>query len=129
MTERIVVEYANDPMTKKAHNIHFKMADDYIVEVSDAVFATVPEHARVKLSQILNRWSVCTKAGGLFGLIGGLMLLHPVLGPAARTKTGTLFGRLQILPSMTITWAELLACSRTVMRPCSSCAGLTFWQM
>jgi len=70
------------------------MSQEYLVEVSDAVVATVNEKGKIKLNQMVNLWAAGAAGGSFWGLLIGLLFLHPLFGVVAGASAGALGGLL-----------------------------------
>lgn len=94
MSELIVIGYENEQKAEAARADLFGMAKEYLVDVGDAVVATVDKKGHIKLNQMVNLWTVGGAGGAFWGLLIGLLFLHPLLGVLAGTAAGALSGAL-----------------------------------
>ncbi|WP_217272044.1 DUF1269 domain-containing protein [Sphingopyxis sp. BSNA05] len=76
MSELIVIGYDNENTAEEARLDLFQMSQEYLVEVSDAVVAHVDDKGKVKLNQMVNRWTAATSGGAFWGLLIGLVFLR-----------------------------------------------------
>ncbi|MEJ2124081.1 MAG: DUF1269 domain-containing protein [Alphaproteobacteria bacterium] len=94
MSELLVIGYDNAEQAEKARSSLIEMSNEYLVDVGDAVVATVDEKGHIKLNQLVNLWTVGASGGAFWGIIVGLLFLHPFIGVAAGAATGALMGAL-----------------------------------
>jgi uncharacterized membrane protein len=94
MAELIVVGYDTPATAEAARKELFGMANEYLVDVADAVIATMDEDGHVKLDQMVNMWTVGAAGGAFWGLLAGLIFFNPILGLAVGTGAGALTGGL-----------------------------------
>ena len=68
MSELIVIGY---PSPEKAEEVRHKLLElqgEYLVDLSDAVVATVDQKGRIKLNQLVHMWALGASAGSFWGL-------------------------------------------------------------
>lgn len=94
MSELIVVGYDKPEKAEEARTALLGMAREYLVDVGDAVVATMNDKGQIKLNQMVNLWTVGASGGAFWGIIVGLLFLHPLLGVAAGAASGALAGAL-----------------------------------
>lgn len=94
MTELIVIGYESQEKAESARTELFGMAKEYLVDVADAVVATTDKNGHIKLNQMVNLWTVGGTGGAFWGLLVGLLFLHPLLGILAGASAGALTGAL-----------------------------------
>ena len=94
MSELIVIGY---PSQEKAEEVRHKLLElqgEYMVDLADAVVATVDEKGRIKLNQLVHMWAVGASSGSFWGLLVGLLFLHPLLGVLVGAGAGLISGAL-----------------------------------
>ena len=94
MAELIVIGYDKPEEAEQARHALLGMAKEYLVDVADAVVAICDDKHRIKLNQMVNLWSVGAAGGAFWGLLIGLLFLHPLLGVIAGAAAGALTGAL-----------------------------------
>lgn len=94
MAELIVIGYDNVQAAEKARDALFKMAKEYLVDIADAVIATVDDKEKIQLNQMVNTWSVGLAGGAFWGLIAGLVFFAPIVGVLSGAAAGALAGAL-----------------------------------
>ncbi len=71
-----------------------RMQKEYLIDLEDAVVAVRDEAGKVKLHQINDLTAAGAISGSFWGLLIGLIFLHPLLGLAAGLASGALSGAL-----------------------------------
>ncbi|MBN2905825.1 MAG: DUF1269 domain-containing protein [Rhodobacteraceae bacterium] len=94
MTELLVIGYETPARAEEAREELFRLSRNYLAEVGDAVIATTDEKGRVRLNQIVTPWMVGATGGTFWGLLIGLLFLHPLLGVATGAAAGAVSGAL-----------------------------------
>lgn len=94
MSELIVIGYDTAETAELARMDLLAMSRDYLVDVADAVVATSDQNGTIKLNQLVNLWSTGAAEGSLWGLLAGLLFLHPLLGVLVGASAGGLSGAL-----------------------------------
>lgn len=94
MTELLVIGYDTPAKAEEAREELFRLSRDYLAEVGDAVVATADEKGRVRLNQVVSPWLVGATGGSFWGLLVGLLFLHPLLGFASGVAAGSVAGAL-----------------------------------
>ncbi|MEQ1492302.1 MAG: DUF1269 domain-containing protein [Terricaulis sp.] len=94
MSELIVIGYNSTDTAEKVRQQFLDLQSEYIVDLSDAVVATADKKGRIKLSQLVHPWAVGASGGSFWGLLIGLLFLHPLLGLAVGVTTGLISGAL-----------------------------------
>ncbi|MCB1331947.1 MAG: DUF1269 domain-containing protein [Maritimibacter sp.] len=92
MAELLVIGYDSYPAAEAARTELFQLSDGYYAEIDDAVVAMVDENGRVRLNQLVTPWQVGATSGSFWGLLIGLLFLHPLLGVLAGAATGAATG-------------------------------------
>ncbi len=94
MSELIVIGYETPEVAEAARSDLLGMAREYLVDVADAVVATADRKGDIKLSQMVNLWTVDGAGGAFWGFLIGLLFLHPLLGILGGATAGSLAGAL-----------------------------------
>lgn len=94
MAELVVVAYDTPSQADAARKELFGMANEYLVEVADAVVATADKDGNVKLDQMVNMWTVGATGGAFWGLLAGMIFFNPLLGLAVGAGAGAISGAL-----------------------------------
>jgi len=85
MKELIVIGYQSTELAEAARSKLLAMSSEYLVEVSDAVVATVNEKGKIKLNQMVNLWAAGAAGGSFWGLLIGVLFFHPLFGVVVGT--------------------------------------------
>jgi len=72
----------------------WKMQNDYLIDVADAVVAVKDQAGKVKLHQAVNLTTSGAVSGGFWGTLIGLIFLSPLLGMAVGAAAGAVSGAL-----------------------------------
>ncbi|MEM5470407.1 DUF1269 domain-containing protein [Hoeflea sp. AS60] len=94
MSELIVVGYDDQKSAEAARTALYGMSKEYLVELSDAVVAVADKDGKISLNQMVNMWTLGASGGAFWGLLMGLLFLHPLLGVAVGAAAGGLSGAL-----------------------------------
>jgi uncharacterized membrane protein len=94
MSELIVVGYDDQKSAEAARTALYGMSKEYLVELSDAVVAVADKDGKISLNQMVNMWTLGASGGAFWGLLVGLLFLHPLLGVAVGAAAGGLSGAL-----------------------------------
>lgn len=94
MPELIVVTYPDLPTAEAVRSELLDMQEDYLVSLRDAVIATRDRKGRVKLNHLIVAWPLGMVSGSMWGLLVGLLFLHPVFGLLAGATAGAVGGAL-----------------------------------
>lgn len=94
MSELLVIGYDTPEEAEQARTTLIDMSHDYLVDVGDAVVATADSKGHIKLNQMVNLWTVGASGGAFWGILVGLLFLHPLIGVAAGAASGALMGAL-----------------------------------
>lgn len=94
MQELIVIGYKNEAQAETARSALLGMSREYLVDVSDAVVATVDEKGKIKLNQLVHLWAAGLAGGSFWGLLAGLLFFHPLLGVVVGAAAGGIGGAL-----------------------------------
>lgn len=94
MTELLVIGYDSAETAEAARADLFKLSRNYYADIGDAVIATADEKGRIRLNQIVTPWLVGSASGSFWGLLIGLLFLHPLLGVMAGAAAGAVSGAL-----------------------------------
>lgn len=94
MSELIVIGY---PSAERAEEVRSKLLElqgEYMIDLADAVVATVDQNGSIKLSQLVHTWALGASSGSFWGLLVGLLFLHPLLGVLVGAGAGLVSGAL-----------------------------------
>lgn len=94
MTDLIVIGYPNTSAAETAREKLLGLQKEYLLQISDAVIATRDEKGRVKLNQLVHLWTLGALTGTFWGLLIGLLFLHPLFGLITGVAAGGLTGAL-----------------------------------
>lgn len=94
MSDLIVIGYDSWADAEDARQSLMQMKKEYLVELSDAVVAEVDQQGTIRLNQMVNLWSAGAVGGSFWGLLVGLLFIHPLLGVVAGASAGALTGAL-----------------------------------
>lgn len=94
MQELIVIGYETPEEAENARNVLLAMSREYLADVSDAVVATVNDKGKIKLNQMVSLWAAGAAGGSFWGLLIGLLFLHPLFGVVVGASAGALGGAL-----------------------------------
>ncbi|EEX11696.1 membrane protein of unknown function [Citreicella sp. SE45] len=94
MSELIVIGYDTAERAEEARADLMKMAQEYLVDVADAVVAVADSDGTIKLNQMVNLWTAGATGGAFWGLLVGMIFFNPLLGVAVGAGAGALSGAL-----------------------------------
>ena len=94
MSELIVIGYDTPEKAEEARAELMTMAQEYLVDVADAVVALSDENGNIKLNQMVNMWTAGATGGAFWGLLIGVLSFNPLLGVAVGAGAGALSGAL-----------------------------------
>ena len=94
MSELIVIGYPTAVKAEEVRQKLLEMQGEYMVDLADAVVATVDQKGRIKLNQLVHPWAIGASAGSFWGLLVGLLFLHPLLGVIVGASAGLITGAL-----------------------------------
>jgi len=94
MSDLVVIGYDSLSKAEAARSDLFQLSREYYADIADAVIATADEKGRIRLNQMVTPWLVGTSAGSLWGLLLGLLFLHPLLGVFTGAAAGAVTGAL-----------------------------------
>ena len=92
MSELIVIVYPTEATAEKVRHRLFKLQQEYLIELGDAVIATKSADGHVKLNQLLNTTAIGAVSGSFWGLLIGALFLMPAVGAAIGAASGALGG-------------------------------------
>ena len=92
MSELIVIVYPTEATAEKVRHRLFKLQQEYLIELGDAVIATKSADGHVKLNQLLNTTAIGAVSGSFWGLLIGALFLMPAVGAAIGAASGALSG-------------------------------------
>ncbi|EEB84589.1 DUF1269 domain-containing protein [Roseobacter sp. GAI101] len=94
MSELIVIGYDTPERAEEARAELMTMAQEYLVDVADAVVAVSDDTGNIKLNQMVNMWTAGATGGAFWGLLIGVLFFNPLLGVAVGAGAGALSGAL-----------------------------------
>ncbi len=94
MSELIVVGYESSAKAEEVRHKLLELQGEYMVDLADAVVATVDKKGRIKLNQLVHTWALGASSGSFWGLLVGLLFLHPLLGVMFGATAGLVSGAL-----------------------------------
>lgn len=94
MSELIVVTYDNAARAEEVREKLLDLQRDYLVDLNDAVVASLDAKGRVKLNQLVNMWAPGASFGSFWGFLVGILFMHPIFGVVAGAAAGAVGGAL-----------------------------------
>jgi uncharacterized membrane protein len=94
MSTLLVVGYNDIHKAEEVRLKFWKMQQDYLVDMEDAVVAVKDAKGKVKLLQATNLTTTGALSGGLWGALIGMIFLNPILGAALGATAGAVSGSL-----------------------------------
>lgn len=94
MSKLIIVSYDNEFQADEVRLKFLKMQKEYLVEIQDAVVVLKKPDGKIKLQQMINLPVLGASSGGFWGLLIGILFLHPLLGVAVGAAAGAVSGAL-----------------------------------
>lgn len=94
MSELIVIGHDSAEKAEAARLAVFGMAREYLVDVTDAVVATVDDKGKIRLNQMVDLWSVGASGGAFWGLLAGMLFWQPLVGVVLGATAGAVSGAL-----------------------------------
>ena len=94
MPDLIVIAYDTEHRAAEVRAELLKMAGEYLVDIEDAAVAIHKEDGKVKLRQMHTLTAAGALGGGFWGLLIGLIAVHPLLGLAVGAGAGAAAGAL-----------------------------------
>lgn len=94
MSELLVIGYDDFKTAEAARADLFTLSHDYYADIGDAVVAMVDENRHIRLNQLVTPWAIGASSGSFWGLLIGVLFLHPLLGVVAGAAAGAVTGAL-----------------------------------
>ncbi|TQD33316.1 DUF1269 domain-containing protein (plasmid) [Rhodobacter capsulatus] len=94
MPELLVIGYETPAAAEAARAEVLGMAKEYLVDVTDAVVATVDDDGGIRLAQMVDLWAVGATGGAFWGLLAGILFFNPLLGLVIGATAGAVSGAL-----------------------------------
>ena len=94
MSKLIIVSYDNEYKAEDMRLKFLRMQKEYVVSIEDAVVVVKNREGKVKLHQMINLPVLGASGGGFWGLLIGVLFLHPLLGLAVGAAAGAVSGAL-----------------------------------
>ncbi|OYU77429.1 MAG: hypothetical protein CFE32_05615 [Alphaproteobacteria bacterium PA3] len=79
-SDLIVIGYPSPEKAEAARAEVLRVAKDFSIDVADALVAKADATGVVRFNQMADLWAIGASGGGLWGLLAGLLFLHPRLG-------------------------------------------------
>jgi uncharacterized membrane protein len=94
MADLIAVAFPSEEKAEEVREKILGMQKDYLIDIGDAVIATVTDKGKVKLNQLMSTTAAGAAGGSFWGLLIGLLFLNPLLGVAVGAASGAVAGAL-----------------------------------
>lgn len=94
MSELIVVAFDDKFRADEVLTRLQKMEREYLIDLEDAVVVVRRDNGKVKLKQTHNLMAAGAISGGFWGMLIGLLFLHPFIGALAGAAAGATGGAL-----------------------------------
>ncbi|ETD90520.1 DUF1269 domain-containing protein [Rhodobacter capsulatus] len=94
MPELLVIGYETPAAAEAARAEVLGMAKEYLVDVTDAVVATVDDDGGIRLAQMVDLWAVGATGGAFWGLLAGILFFNPLIGLFIGAAAGAVSGAL-----------------------------------
>jgi uncharacterized membrane protein len=94
MADLIAVAFPSEAKAEEVREKILRMQKDYLIDIGDAVIATVTDKGKVKLNQLMSTTAAGAAGGSFWGLLIGLLFLNPLLGVAVGAASGAVAGAL-----------------------------------
>lgn len=94
MSKLIIVSYDDEHKAEEMRLKFLKMQKEYVLNIEDAVVVIKNRDGKVKLQQMVNLPVLGASGGGFWGLLIGILFLHPLLGLAVGAAAGAVSGAL-----------------------------------
>jgi uncharacterized membrane protein len=94
MADLIAVAFPSEQKAEEVREKILGMQKDYLIDIGDAVIATVTDKGKVKLNQLMSTTAAGAAGGSFWGLLIGLLFLNPLLGVAVGAASGAVAGAL-----------------------------------
>lgn len=92
MSELIVIGHDSVEQAEAARTALFAMVREDLLEVTDAVVATVDAKGTIRLHHMVDFWTLGAGGGAFWGLLAGLLVLQPIAGMLLGATAGALSG-------------------------------------
>jgi len=94
MSTLVVVGYNDQFKAEEVRLKLWRMQQDYLIDLEDAVVAIKNEKGKVRLNQATNLTTTGAVSGGFWGTLVGMIFLNPLLGLAVGAAAGAVSGAL-----------------------------------
>jgi uncharacterized membrane protein len=94
MSDLIVIGYADAVAAERARDELFGLPPEDTERFSEAVIATRDKRGAIKLNHLVHLWTLKTGAGSIWGVLIGMIFLHPIFGVLAGAAAGAIVGGL-----------------------------------
>ena len=92
MSQLIVIGYPDTAAAEKARDELLSLSHDCLTRLSEVVVATRDDYGRLRLSHVVDFWTLGTALGSIGGMLLGIIFLHPIFGVLAGAAVGTMRG-------------------------------------
>ncbi|SIO29302.1 DUF1269 domain-containing protein [Halodesulfovibrio marinisediminis] len=92
MADLVVIAYDSEQRAAEVRAELLKMAGEYLVDIEDAAIAIHKQNGKVKLQQIHDLTAAGAIGGSFWGVLIGLLVLHPLLGLVVGAGAGAAAG-------------------------------------
>jgi uncharacterized membrane protein len=92
MSQLIVIGYPDSAAAERARDELLSLSREDLTRLSEVVVATRSENGRIRLSHVVDFWTLGTALGSIGGLLLGMIFLHPIFGVLAGAAAGTMRG-------------------------------------
>ncbi|MDQ7822303.1 MAG: DUF1269 domain-containing protein [Candidatus Eremiobacteraeota bacterium] len=92
MSDLIVLAFNDQYKADEVMHALMKMEKEYLVDLDDACIVVRDKKGKVRLKQAFDMTGADAAGGGFWGLLLGLLFLHPLLGFLAGAAAGALSG-------------------------------------
>ena len=94
MSELVVIGFDDEHKAEEVRLALFKMQQEYLIDLEDAVVAVKKPDGKIKLNQVYNLTAAGAVSGGFWGTLIGLVFLNPLMGAAVGAAAGAVSGAL-----------------------------------
>ncbi|MEO1090912.1 MAG: DUF1269 domain-containing protein [Pseudomonadota bacterium] len=94
MSNLVVIAFKDPARAFELRGRLVELQKEYLMEMEDVVVVTHEDDGKVKLHQAMNLTAMGAAGGSFWGLLIGLLFMHPLLGAVAGAAAGALSGRL-----------------------------------
>lgn len=92
MSDLVAVGFDNESKAEEVLQKLSELQKEHLVDVEDAAVVVKDAKGKVRIKQVYNLVAAGASSGSFWGLLIGLLFLHPLLGIAAGAASGALSG-------------------------------------